>query len=73
MQQNIARGCARHGCPAGVTDRQSGWLLPNVLTAAFVNSSTTLNELQLNAMGSFAERIENTTLALGSGTNNSVL
>jgi hypothetical protein len=67
MQRNVGLGCAASGtgCPAGVTGTPIGLVTSNVLTAAFVNSTTTLNELQLNAAGTFAERIENTTLALG--------
>jgi len=67
MQRNIGLGCAASGtgCPTGVTGTPIGLVTSNVLTATFVNSSTTLNELQLNAAGTFAERIENTTPALG--------
>ena len=66
MQRNIALGCAASGtgCPTGVTGTTPSLVSSGVLTAAFVNSTTTLNELQLNAAGSFAGRIENTTLAL---------
>ena len=67
MQRNIMSGCSASGtgCPTGVTGTPVSLVTSGVLTAAFVNSSTTLNDLQLNAAGSFAERIENTTLALG--------
>jgi len=67
MQRNIGLGCAASGtgCPTGVTGTPIGLVTSGVLTSTFVNSSTTLNELQLNAAGTFAERIENTTLALG--------
>ncbi len=66
MQRNLSLGCLAGGtgCPTGVTGTVPGLVTSGVLTAAFVNTSTTLNELQLNAAGSFAERIENTTLAL---------
>ncbi len=66
-QRNIAAGCAASGtgCPTGVTGTPIGLVTSGILTAAFLNSSTTLSELQLNAAGSFAGRIENTTLALG--------
>ena len=66
MQRNLSLGCLAGGtgCPTGVTGTVPGLVTSGVLTAAFVNTSTTLNELQLNAAGTFAERIENTTLAL---------
>jgi hypothetical protein len=75
MQGNIAKGCNADGlgCPAGVT----GTLISIVnyptsvpdspkgpLTQAFVNSSTTLTDLQQNGAGNFAGRVEQTTLAL---------
>lgn len=75
MQANIAKGCNPDGlnCPAG----QTGQLISIVnypttianspkgpLTQAFVNSSTTITELQQGGAGSTAGRIEQTTLAL---------
>lgn len=67
MQRNFAAGCTPSGtgCPAGVTGTPISLVTANVLTAAFVNSATTIGELQTNGAGSFAGRIENTTLALG--------
>lgn len=65
MQSNIAAGCKPDGsgCPAG----RSGSAIPLVangtLTNAFVNSSATITDLQQNAAGNFAGRIETTTLA----------
>ena len=66
MQRNFAQGCtaAGTGCPVGVIGTPIGVVTSGVLTAAFVNSTTTRDELLLNNAGSFAERIENTTLAL---------
>lgn len=67
MQRNIGLGCTAGGtgCPASVTGTVPGLITSGVLTTTFINSSTTRDELLLNAAGSFAERIENTTLALG--------
>jgi hypothetical protein len=67
MQRNLGLGCAASGinCPTGVTGTPIGLVTSGVLTATFVNTTTTRDELLLNAAGSFAERIENTTLALG--------
>lgn len=67
MQNNLRLGCLAGGtgCPTGVTGVVPGVVTSGVLTAAFVNSTTTRDELALNAAGNFVERIENTTLALG--------
>ncbi len=66
MQQNVARGCtaAGTGCPTGVTGTTPAVVSQGIVNAAFVNSATTSGELSLNAAGAFAQRIENTTLAL---------
>ena len=66
MQQNVARGCAAAGtgCPSGVTGTPVPIVAQGFVNAAFVNSSTTAGELSLNAAGPFAQRIENTTLAM---------
>jgi hypothetical protein len=68
MKQNRTNGCtaAGTGCPAGVTPVPVPLLalgIP-VINAAFLNSSTVAGQLDTNAAGAFAERIENTTLAL---------
>lgn len=65
MQRNVNAGCAAAGtgCPVGVTGAPIGLVTSGALSATFVNSPTTLGELQLNNAGSFAERVENTTLA----------
>ena len=75
MQSNLSRGCNPDGlnCPAGITGQLISFVnypasVPNspkgALTQAFVNSGTTITELQQNNAGTFAGRIENTTLAL---------
>lgn len=66
MQQNVAKGCtaAGTGCPSGVTGTTVPIVASGVVNAAFVNSSTVAGQLANNAAGSFAARIENTTLAL---------
>uniref|UniRef100_Q026X1 TonB-dependent receptor, plug n=1 Tax=Solibacter usitatus (strain Ellin6076) TaxID=234267 RepID=Q026X1_SOLUE len=61
MQSNLAKGCKPDGsgCAGGVPVP----LVTNgILTSAFVNSSTTITDLQQNAAGNFAGRIEQTTL-----------
>lgn len=68
MQGNRSRGCNPDGtgCPAGVTGTTPPLLaLGNTsINSAFLNSTNTAGELANNAAGAFAERIENTTLAL---------
>ncbi len=75
MQANIGKGCNADGlnCPTGVTGQLISIVnypttVPNspkgALTQAFVNSGTTLTDLQQNGAGNFAGRIEQTTLAL---------
>ena len=75
MQSNLSKGCNPDGlnCPAGMTGQLISFVnyptsVPNSpkgpLTQAFVNSGTTITELQQNNAGTFAGRIENTTLAL---------
>jgi carboxypeptidase family protein/TonB-dependent receptor-like protein len=75
MQQNRAKGCNPDGlnCPAGVTGTLISIVgyqdsVPNSpkgpLMQSFVNSSTTLTDLDQNAAGNFAGRIEQTTRAL---------
>jgi hypothetical protein len=65
MQRNVAAGCQADGsrCPAGMAGEPVALVASGLLTSAFVNSATTLNELRLNAAGAFAGRIEQTTLA----------
>lgn len=74
MQQNRAKGCAPAGtgCPAGVTgvapplltQLQTQGGLTAAASASFLNSATTISELDINGAGSFARRIEDNTLGL---------
>ncbi len=74
MQQNRAKGCtpAGTGCPAGVTGVAPPLLsqlqtlggLSATASAGFLNSATTISELDINGAGSFARRIEDNTLGL---------
>jgi Carboxypeptidase regulatory-like domain/TonB-dependent Receptor Plug Domain len=74
MQQNRAKGCtpAGTGCPAGVTGVAPPLLsqlqtlggLSATAAAGFLNSATTVSELDINGAGSFARRIEDNTLGL---------
>ena len=65
MQQNVAVKCNPDGsvCPAGVSGRPVPLVTQGIVNAAFVNSSTTLTDLQQNGAGNLAGRIEQTTLA----------
>jgi hypothetical protein len=65
LQRNFNAGCMPDGtrCPAGVTPAVAPLLQRGVVNAAFVNSATTQNDLRLNAAGTFAGRVEQTTLA----------
>ena len=65
MQSNYAKGCKPDGsgCPTGVTSTPVPYVTSGVLTSAFVNSATTITDIQQNAAGNFAGRIEQTTLA----------
>jgi hypothetical protein len=64
MQANLKAGCKPDGtgCPSGVTGQPIPLVTSGVLSAAFVNSNTTLTDLNQNAAGNFAGRIEQTTL-----------
>lgn len=65
MQSNIGKGCKPDGtgCPSGVTGQSIPLVTSGILTSTFVNSSTTITDLNQNAAGNFAGRIEQTTLA----------
>lgn len=65
MQQNVASGCRPDGtaCPAGAAGQSVPLVASGIVNAAFVNSATSISELQQNAAGSMAGRIEQTTLA----------
>lgn len=69
MQQNVRNGCRPDGSgtlnssvicnnPIAIPIVASG-----ILSPSFVNSSTTISDLALNAAGNFAGRVEQTTLA----------
>jgi hypothetical protein len=62
MQANVAKGCKADGSGCS-GDTAVPLITSGILTAAFVNSSTTANDLATNAAGDFAGRIEQTTLA----------
>jgi hypothetical protein len=64
MQANLNSKCRPDGtgCPAGVTGQPIPLVSSGILTSAFVNSSATITDLQQNAAGNFAGRIEQTTL-----------
>jgi len=66
LQRNLKAGCQPDGtrCPAGVAGSPVSLVTQGILTSAFVNSATTQTELDQNAAGLFAGRIEQTTLAL---------
>ncbi|MDQ6705313.1 MAG: TonB-dependent receptor, partial [Acidobacteriota bacterium] len=65
LQQNNAKGCNPDGtgCPAGVSPQAVPLLAQGIVTSSFVNTSSTKSDLQLNAAGNFAGRIEQTTLS----------
>jgi Carboxypeptidase regulatory-like domain/TonB-dependent Receptor Plug Domain/TonB dependent receptor len=74
MQQNVAKGCNPDGlgCPAGATGTLISIVnypsIPNgprgPLSRGFINSPTTMTDLDQNAAGNFAGRAEQTTLGL---------
>ena len=65
MQSNLSQGCKPDGsgCPNGVVSTPVPLVTSGIVTSSFVNSSTTITDLQQNAAGNFAGRIEQTTLA----------
>ena len=65
MQQNVAAKCNPDGsgCPSGVTGKPVPLVTSGIVTASFVNSATSMNDLSQNAAGNMAGRIEQTTLA----------
>jgi hypothetical protein len=64
MQSNYAKGCKPDGtgCPTGITGASVPLVTNGILTSTFLNSSTTITDIQQNAAGNFAGRIEQTTL-----------
>ncbi len=65
MSSNYANGCKPDGsgCPSGVAGIPVPYVTSGILTSAFVNSSSSITDIQQNAAGDFAGRIEQTTLA----------
>ena len=65
MQSNLSKGCRPDGtgCPSGVASSIVPLVSSGTITSTFANSSTTITDLQQNAAGNFAGRIEQTTLA----------
>ena len=66
LQQNVNRGCDPSGsnCPTGVSPVVVPFISSGPVTASVVNSAAARTEISQNAVGAFAERIENNTLAL---------
>lgn len=64
MQSNVSAGCKPDGtgCPGGKNGSTVPLVANGIVTSAFVNSSPTLTDIQQNAAGNFAGRIEQTTL-----------
>jgi hypothetical protein len=62
MESNMGKGCKPDGtgCPSGVAGQTIS--IPGI-TSTFLNSSSTITDLQQNAAGNFAGRIEQNTLA----------
>ncbi len=65
METNLKSSCKPDGsgCPVGVTAVPVPLVTSGILTSAFVNSASTITDLQQNAAGNFAGRIEQNTLA----------
>lgn len=64
MQANVRAGCnaAGGGCPAGVAGTPIGLVTRGLVPASFITSAATLAELNQNAAGQFAGRLEQQTL-----------
>jgi hypothetical protein len=65
MQSNLAAGCRPDGttCPNGVSGKTVPLVQQGILTSTFVNSTTSISDLQQNAAGNMSGRIEQNTLA----------
>lgn len=65
MQSNVRAGCRPDGtgCPSGASGQPVPLVTQGIVNAAFVNSATSITELNQNAAGTMAGRIEQTTLA----------
>ena len=66
MQANRKAGCtpAGTGCPAGVTGQAIPMVTGGTVTAAFVNSTATITDLDQNAAGNLAGRLEQNFIGL---------
>src|SRR5579883_725815 len=64
MQSNLALGCKPDGsgCPNGTAGSPVPIVTSGTVSNTFVNSSTTITDLQQNAAGNFAGRVEQNTL-----------
>ncbi len=64
LQSNLSRGCKPDGsgCPTGIVAAPVPIVTSGIVSSTFVNSSTSITDLQQNAAGNFAGRIEQTTL-----------
>ncbi len=64
MQSNLALGCKPDGsgCPNGTAGSPVPIVTSGTVSNTFVNSSTTITDLQQNAAGNFAGRVEQSTL-----------
>jgi hypothetical protein len=64
MSANLAAGCKPDGtgCPTGVAGQTVPLVTTGIVSSAFVNSATTITDLQQHAAGNFTGRIEQTTL-----------
>ncbi len=66
MQRNYNKGCRPDGttCPAGAAGEPIKLVTSGLLTNTFVNSSTSITDINNNGAGNFAGRIEGNTLAV---------
>ena len=66
MQRNYNKGCRPDGttCPTGISGEALRLVTSGLLTSTFVNSTTTITDLNNNGAGNFAGRAEGNTLAL---------
>src|SRR5206468_7741836 len=64
MQKNRSLGCKPDGtCPPGVTGVTVPIVASGIVSSDFVNTTTTTTDLDQNAAGNFAGRVEDQTLA----------
>jgi hypothetical protein len=64
MSTNLASGCKPDGtgCPTGISGQTVPLVTSGIVSSSFVNSATTITDLQQKAAGNFAGRIDQTTL-----------